>query len=131
MKIKKDKGLVGVDIIIAIIAITIFSTLIISLMYNNVIENVKLKRETLAMIYLTETFENIGIESYDNIIESNINNLVPKGARDSYQVEMTVTSDFDDVANNENIMKKITVKMSYEVGNKTYSFSMERMKIKE
>lgn len=131
MKIKKDKGLVGVDIIIAIIAITIFSTLIISLMYNNVIENVKLKRETLAMIYLTETFENIGIESYDNIIESNINNLVPKGARDSYQVEMTVTSDFDDVANNENIMKKITVKMSYEVGNKTYSCSMERMKIKE
>lgn len=131
MKIKKEKGLAGVDIIIAIIAITIFSTLIVSLMYNNVIENVKLKRETLATIYLTETFENIGIESYENITEENINNLVPQEARDSYQVEMTVTSDFANVDNNENIMKKVVVKMSYVVGNKSYSCSMQRMKIKE
>lgn len=131
MRIKKEKGLAGIDMIIAIIAITIFSTLIISLMYNNVVENIKLKRETLATIYLTETFENIGIESYENVTESNINNLVPQEAINSYQVEMTVTTDFGDVTNNEDIMKKITVKMSYVIGDKSYSCSMQRMKIKE
>jgi len=131
MEIKKDNGLAGVDMIIAIIAITIFSTLIVSLMYNNVIENVKLKKETLAMIYITEAFENIGIETYDNITEENINNLVPEEARNNYNIEMTVTNEFDDVTNNEYIMKKITLKLSYEIANKTYSCSMERMKIKE
>ena len=131
MKIKKDSGLVGVDMVIAIIAITILSTLIVSLMYNNVIENVKLKKETLAMIYITETFENIGIESYTNVTEDNINDLVPEDAINNYQVEMTVTTDFDDITNNEYIMKKVTLKLSYEVANKTYSCSMERIKIKE
>lgn len=131
MKIKNEKGLAGVDVIIAIIAITIFSTLIISLMYNNVLENVRLKKETLATIYLTETFENIGIESYENITEENINSLVPQEARENYKVEMTVTNEFENVTNNEDIMKKIIVKMSYVVGNKSYNCSMQRMKIKE
>lgn len=131
MKIKNEKGLAGVDVIIAIIAITIFSTLIISLMYNNVLENVKLKKETLATIYLTETFENIGIENYENITEENINSLVPQEARENYNVEMTVTNEFENVTNNEDIMKKVIVKMSYVVGNKSYSCSMQRMKVKE
>jgi len=131
MKIRNNKGLAGVDIIIAIISVMIFSILIISIMYSNVMENVKLKKETLAMIYITEAFENIGIETYDNITEENINNLVPEEARNNYNIEMTVTNEFDDVTNNEYIMKKITLKLSYEIANKTYSCSMERMKIKE
>lgn len=131
MKVKKDNGLVGVDMIIAIIAITIFSTLIVSLMYKNVVENVKLKKETLAMIYITEIFENIGIEMYDNVTEDNISSLVPEEALKNYEVEITVTNDLNGVANNEQIMKKVTIKMSYEVDNKTYSCSMQRMKIKE
>lgn len=131
MKVKKDNGLVGVDMIIAIIAITIFSTLIVSLMYKNVVENVKLKKETLAMIYITEIFENIGIEMYDNVTEDNSSSLVPEEALKNYEVEITVTNDLNGVANNEQIMKKVTIKMSYEVDNKTYSCSMQRMKIKE
>ena len=118
-------------LIIAIIAITIFSTLIVSLMYKNVVENVKLKKETLAMIYITEIFENIGIEMYDNVTEDNISSLVPEEALKNYEVEITVTNDLNGVANNEQIMKKVTIKMSYEVDNKTYSCSMQRMKIKE
>lgn len=131
MKIKDKKGLAGVDVIIAIIAITIFSTLIISLMYNNTMENVKLRKETLATIYLTEIFENIGIENYENITEENIYNLVPQEAVNDYQVEITILSDFENITNNEDIMKKITVNMSYAVGNKSYSCSMQRIKIKE
>ena len=131
MKVNKNSGFVAVDMVISIIAIMIFSILIVSLMNNNVIENVKLKKETLAMIYITETFENIGIENYDNIIIENVNKLVPQYARDNYKVEMNITTDLSGVINNENIMKKVTIKLSYEVGGKIYSCSMERMKVKE
>ena len=67
MKTRGDRGLATVDMIIAIIAIMIFSSLIVSMMYSNVMENVKLKKETLAMIYMTEIFENVGRENYSNL----------------------------------------------------------------
>ena len=48
---KKDqKGFVEVEITVTIIAIIIFSTLIISLMYNNFFQNTKLKKEGLAIV---------------------------------------------------------------------------------
>lgn len=132
MKIKKNNGLTGIDTVIAIIALMLFSTLIISMIYNNVFENVKLKQETLAMIYITEIFENIGIEDYNNITQENISQLVPKEVIDNnYEVTMDITTDFEDVTNKEDIMKKINVTLTYKVGDKNYSCSMQRMKTKE
>ena len=145
MKLKKDKGLAGVDIVIAVIALMIFSTLILSLIYNNVAENVKLKKETLAMIYITEIFENVGIESYENlengtyenigenddIDNTYIKDLIPEDAKREYRVDLTITNELENVENTEDIIKKIVVTLTYEVNDKNYTCSMERMKIKE
>ena len=140
---RKNNGLAGVDIIIAIIAITIFSTLIISMIYSNVMENVKLKKETLAMIYITEIFENIGIEDYNNLpigsyqnikvneYDERIEQLVPDTILEGYIIDMVITENLDGVTTNEGILKKIQITITYEVGEKTFSSSMERLKIKE
>lgn len=140
---RKENGLAGIDIIIATIALMLFSTLIVSMMYSNVMENVKLKKETLAMIYITEIFENIGIEdysnlengSYENIGENSyadvIENIVPEEAKDEYQIDILITDELENVAENEDIMKKIEVTLTYEINNKKYTYSMERMKVKE
>lgn len=128
MKVKKSNGLAGIDMVIAVIAVLIFSTLIISMMYSNVLENVKLKKETLAMIYITEIFENIGIASYNDVTEENINNFIPEEVSQAgYQVDMDVRN----VANNEDILKKIEITLTYQITDKTYTCSMQRMKIKE
>lgn len=143
MRFKKDKGLAGVDIVIAIIVLMVFSTLIISLIYNNVAENVKLKKETLAMIYITEIFENVGIESYENLENGSyedlgkndytdiIENLVPEDAKTGYRVDIVITNELENVENNEDIMKKVVITLTYSVNDKNYTCSMERMKIKE
>jgi len=143
MKIKKENGLAGVDLVIAVIAIIAFSTIIVFLMYNNVMENVKLKRETLAMIYITEILENVGIESYQNLENGNyedignnsytssIENLLPKDMGNWYKVNLTITNELENVENNEDIIKKIVVTLIYNINNKDYTCSMERMKIKE
>ena len=141
MKIKRENGIAGLDIIIAIMAIMLFSTLIFSMMYNNVTENVKLKKETLAMIYMTEILEKIGICEYENSAYSVIgeefthitqkNDFVSQEILDKYKVEMAETSNFEGIEEKENICKKIKVKISYEVSDKMYSCSMERIKIKE
>lgn len=143
MKIKKEKGLAEVDLVIAVIAILAFSTIIVFLMSNNVIENVKLKKDTLAMIYMTQIFENVGIESYQNLengtyldirnndYNTNIKNLIPQDLEEGYVVDIIITNQLENVENNEDIIKKIKVKLTYSINNKEYTCSMERMKIKE
>lgn len=143
MKIKKENGLAGTDVVIAVVVIMLFSTLIIALIYNNFMENVKLKREALAMIYITEIFENVGIANYEdlkngnyidienNSYSDNIKNLIPLDMVGGYNVNLVITNDLQNVENNENILKKIVVTLTYRINNKKYSCSMERMKIKE
>lgn len=142
MNIKKDNALAGIDMMIAVIAIIIFSTLLIALICNNAIENVKLVKESMAMIYITEIFENIGIQAYGDEVYNNIgsdyteiteeNVLVPQEILENYKVEMKVVDTFEDIENkDQDILKKVYVKLTYEVGNKTYSCSMERLKAKE
>jgi len=131
MKIKENSGMVGVDMVIAIIAVMIFSTLIITMISNIIMQNVKLKKDTLAIIYLTEIFENVAIEPYGNITQNKINNLVPQAAKDNYTVTMKVTTNFSDISNYQNIMKKVEATLTYQLEGKTYSCYMQRMKIKE
>lgn len=131
MKVKKDNGFVGIDMVIAIIALMIFSTLIITMIYNNVVANVKLKKDTLAMIYITEIFENIAIADYDTVTQANKDAFIPLGAFDDFSVDVNITSNLDGVTSGEDIIKKITAELTYEVDGKNYSCSMERMKVKE
>lgn len=135
MKIKSNKGFVGVDAVIAIVAVVVFSGLIISLMYNNFLENVKIKREALASIYLTEIFENIAIADYKDIEitaedtdNSNLQLIPSELQGQNFTVELLVQE--NDEAE-EDITKKIIATISYELNDKTYEHTMERIKIKE
>lgn len=129
MKVKEKKGFIAVDMTVAIMAIIIFSTIIISLMYNNALQNKKIKKEALAIIYITETFENVGIASFDDVTAENITNLVPIETERYY----TVSTDVTELDQNEyeKIIKKVSISLSYKVGNKTYDITMERLKAKE
>lgn len=136
---RKDNGFVGIDMTIAIIAIIVFSGLIIFLMYDNFLENVKIKKEALATIYLTETLENVGITNYDDLTQENIDNgainVVPTEI-ENYNYEMRIevlTEDLSltDTQKQTGIVKKVVATISYKIGNKNYQYSMERIKIKE
>ena len=136
MEIRKNNGLAGMDMILAIMAIMIFSTLIFSLMYNNALENLKIKKEALSTIYLTETLEKVGIATFDEITQEYIDggNLFPTDMPTTYKMEIQlITEDLDikDEQKEKNIIKKIVATVTYRVGNKDYKLSMERMKVKE
>lgn len=130
--LKNNKGFTGTDIAISIIAIIIFTSTILALMYNVKIENLKIKAKLVANIYLTEALENVGIAKYDEVSVENIENLVPQ-VSDAYQshIEISKVSEEENTDKTEDIIKKVTVKISYKIGNKTYEESAERLKIKE
>lgn len=136
---RKNNGFIGVDMTIAVLAILIFSALSISLIYNNFLENAKIKKEALATIYLTETLENIGMANYDDVTQENIDNgvinLVPSEIENyNFKMRIEVLTDdltLSDIQKQTGIVKRVKATISYAVGNKNYRYSMERAKIKE
>lgn len=132
MNIKKNTGLAGIDVVIAVIAVIIFTTLILAIMSSNAKESVKIAKETMAMVYITEIFENIGIADFDEVTEENKENFIPDEVKKNYNVELVVKEDFEEIEETkEKIIKKIELKLTYQIGNKTYSCSAERLKSKE
>lgn len=132
MKVKKENAFVGVDMAIAIIAIFVFSGLIITLMHSNFLENLKIKTEALAIIYLTETLENVAIADYDYITENDIETCIPDELKETnYQIKLEISDLELSEDKNEDIIKKVIATISYTLGEKNYEYSMERMKIKE
>lgn len=130
--LKNNKGFTGADIVIAIVAIIIFTSTILALMYNVKFENLKIRAKLLADIYLTETLENIGIASYDDVSQENIDNLIPEMPDVfSSKIEISKINEEENTDKTEDIIKKVTVKVLYKIGNKTYEESAQRLKVKE
>ena len=130
MKLKNNKGYVAIDMAVAIIGIIVFSGLIISLMYSNFLENAKTKKETIAVIYLTELMENIGIATYEKVTQENIENLKPTDLtkepdKDIYEVNIQIGHPVDEKEEPVEFIKTITAQISYTVGNKTYSNTLQ------
>lgn len=128
--LKSKRGITGVDAIIAIIAIMIFTSTILALMYNVKMENLKIKAKALASVYMTEILENIGITEYDEVTSENIE-LIPQ-MPEALNAKINVSKIIEeDTTKTEDILKKVTVTISYKIGNKTYQETTQRLKTKE
>lgn len=131
--LKKESGFTGIDITIAIIAVVLFTSIILSLMYNVKYQNLKQVYKLTANIYLTETLENIGIADYDNVISTDSSKnteLIPELSNIfTEKIDVEKISDQDNTK--EDLVKKVTVTISYKIGNKTYEEVTQRLKIKQ
>ena len=130
MEFKNSKGFVGTDIIISIIAIVLFSSLILALILNNSSKSVKLYKDAQATIYLTETLENIGNATYVKTIdyEDEYDLCKPTDATDK---KYKITINKPETLGENDIIQKISVDIEYNIGDKTYKQTMTRTKIKE
>ena len=129
--IKNSKGFTQTDIVVAVVAIIFFTTLIVALMTNVKVQSTKLKGKLLANIYLTEALENVGILQYDYVTEENKNLIFPK-MTDVFTPQLSISKLTDeDNTKDEDVIKKVEVKITYQIGNKTYEETAKRLKAKE
>lgn len=129
--IKNSKGFTQTDIVVAVVAIIFFTTLIVALMTNVKVQSTKLKGKLLADIYLTEALENVGILQYDYVTEKNKNLIFPK-MTDVFTPQLSISKLTDeDNTKDEDVIKKVEVKITYQIGNKTYEETAQRLKVKE
>lgn len=137
MFIREEKGITGIDIAISIIVITIFIAMIGNLIININLNSKDTERKTIAISYAIQeiekiksqgyldSYENKGIETEDIIQENDINDN--NGTFTGYHKKILIkdyTLIQNDNTKQKNLVKEITVEISYKLGNKDKTVSL-------
>ena len=143
MLIKEEKGFTGIDIAISLIVITIFIAKIANLIANINLTAQDTNRKTIATSYAVQEIEKIkaqgyieyydskGITKEDILKEEDIYN----GSEFTGYNKKVVIKDYvlvvNDTTKKSNIVKEITVNISYKVGNKEKNVKISTYVAKE
>lgn len=143
MFFKEERGLTGIDISISIIVITIFIAVIGNLIVNINLNSKNVERKTIATSYAVqeiekiksqgyiENYEDMGIEQEDIFEENDI--IDDSGNFTGYYKKILI-KDYvliKDETMQPNLVKEVTVEISYKVGNKQQNVSVSTYIVKE
>ena len=141
--LKKEKGIIVSDAIIAILIILLFVGIITTLLVNIVLESTKIKINSGQLDFATEILEYIEKLPYQDVTEENLINYINN--KNSEQVsagttteELTTTykigidvQSYNQIAGNErklDIIKLVTLTIENDLGNKKYSTQITKIK---
>ena len=135
LNIKGNNGITGIDLVVAIIIITIFIGLLTSLMVGLYKQATDIQKSANAMSYATQILEKVDEKTFEEVKDLNfVENLknsgeitIPEGYTVTYEV-----SDLPDVASEVNeVMQKVKVRIDYKILNEEKSMFLMKLKIKE
>lgn len=144
MSIKEENGLAGIDIAVSVIVITIFISMISNLIVNINLNSKNTERKNIATSYVVQEMEKIKaqgyIDSYDNkgiekqdVIEEY--DIVDSTGNFSGYHKKIYIEDYvlikNDTTKQKNLVKKITVEISYKLGNEDKNISISTYISKE
>lgn len=152
MKIKEEKGITGIDITISIVLIAIFIGLTTTLTYQINKTSVKINRRTEAMTYAVETVETIKSYGFEimpqvgnNKIDTSTDEVLAEKVADGYiKVDGEETPFYREVSvldytelkeenstKQKEVLKKVTVTISYKVGKEEENVQLSILVTKE
>ena len=132
MKLKDNKGVTGIDVAIATLILIAFVSLITGLFYNLTSTSKRIERKSTATSLAIEVIEALKVTSFSNLVSteerqmtieelntfSNKTITIPNG----YSIKILVEN-----YKEENIVKIITVEVSYLEGKNTESIKLETL----
>ena len=160
-KLKKSNGFAASDGLIAILIITLFTGIITTIIYNIYLSNASIKRMSTATGYITNILENMDkayykdttVEGVGAYIEANQelfdmqDNQINISSNDTTEQQKSMGSSsnppytininieyYNKTQGNEDkldLVKKLTVTVSYKLGNKDQEITMSRGKSRE
>jgi len=126
-RLKNNKGITGIDLTISIIVLTIFAGLIVGLMVNNYNVAIEIQKGANAMSYATMILEKVDEKAYEKVTNNFVQEL-----GDELLINSDYTVNFKIVqADDNDYVKRVTVKVTYTVNNKEKSLEIRKLKIKE
>lgn len=127
-KIFNEKGITGIDLTIGIVVLSIFTGVIVSLMLNAYSTSIGVKKSANAMAYATIILEKVDEKSFEDVNDSFVAYLEALGEVDISD-DYTIT--FNTEVLEENLFKKATITVSYDVNDEQKSITINKLKIKE
>lgn len=127
-KIFNEKGITGIDLTIGIVVLSIFTGVIVSLMLNAYSTSIEVKKSANAMAYATIILEKVDEKSFEDVNDSFVAYLEALGEVDISD-DYTIT--FNTEVLEENLFKKATITVSYDVNDDQKSITINKLKIKE
>lgn len=141
--IKNEKGITAIDIVLSVIIITVFTTLIGGLIIRININSKESERKSIAMSYATQEIEKIRAEkSIDDYINKGISTEEIIENVDIYKDNIytgfhkrVYIKDYvlvkKDTSKIPNLLKEVTVEISYKINGKTESVQLSTYITKE
>ena len=126
-RLKNNKGITGIDLTISIIVLTIFAGLMVGLMGNNYNVAIEIQKGANAMSYATMILEKVDEKAYEKVTDNFVQEL-----GDEILINSDYTVNFKVVqADDNDCVKRVTVKVTYTVNNEEKSLEIRKLKIKE
>lgn len=145
--LRNNKGIVGGDIVAAIVIITIFAALITRLMFISYRLSVEMQKSSMATIYATIILEKVDEKAYEEIVPDADNTTNASGFIEKLTQKNPVTneSEITPIEEGYNIemyveeisyiekdyIKQVTVKVTYKINNEEKIVQMSKLKVKE
>lgn len=128
MSIRENKGITGVDISVAVIIILMFTSLLVSLIYNINIVSKNIERSAEATFLAQQVIEESKSIKYEDINREHWTSTIEEEKAKGYNLDITVElpeslkesvyNHYEKFCDND-IIKQVTAKVSYAVGKET------------
>ena len=133
-KCKQNKAVMGVDIVVSIVVLSLFAGIIAGMFAELFIQNVSIRMDAIAVNYAVTILEDTDRLSYAEVSTEYMMKNVEEGRyymADNYTANIEVTNYSDMDSSKEDIIKIVKVTISYTLRNQEYSYTVQKLKIKE
>ncbi len=131
--IKSNRGVSITDVVIALIILTIFTGVIGNLIYQIAYNNAALRVNAIAADYAVKESEYIDKIAYEDVQTSNekITKINGEDVLDAFTVKLDVEDYKGNDETKQDIIKKVTITVNYNILKDEKSYKIEKLKIKE
>ena len=132
-KCKENKAAMGVDIAVSLIVLSLFAGLIASMFVEIFYQNISIRMNAMAVNYAIIILEDTDRLPYAEVTTENLMGNIRERylMSDNYTANIEVTNYSDIDPTKADIIKIVKVTISYELQDENYSFTVEKLKIKE
>ncbi len=131
MRIKSEKGITGIDITVSIILITLFVSLIATLMYTTNKNASTMERRTEATNYAITEIEKLKAQTFSDLQDTNetndFTNIMEGTNPTGYAKKITIT-DYANLPGKTDavsgLVKQVTVEIAYKDGDTTQTVEL-------
>ena len=132
---KREEGVTIIDLVIAIIIMSIFVGVITTLMTGIYKQSLEVQISSNAMSYATIILEKIDEKSFEEVQNPNfVENLQASGEvtiPEEYTIKLSVENPDNVSEEVSDVIKKATVTVCYKIRNEEESISISKLKVKE